>query len=73
MSVMVAWKTWAAWAHSSRIFLKQDKKVECQLDRNKMSEERGGPSREEGNFPQVCCVYVGLVRLYTKEGMLEKF
>lgn len=44
---MVAWKTWAAWAHSSRIFLKQDKKVECQLDRNKMSEERGGPSREE--------------------------
>lgn len=40
----------AAGAHTittSGIFLKQEKKVEGQKDRNKMSEERRGPSREE--------------------------
>lgn len=53
----------AAGAHTittSGIFLKQEKKAEGQIDRNKMSEERRGPSREEWNFPQVHRVYVGL-------------
>lgn len=40
----------AAGAHTittSGIFLKQEKKAEGQIDRNKTSEERRGPSREE--------------------------
>lgn len=65
----------AAGAHTittGRIFLKQDKKARGQLDRNKKSEERRGPSREDWNFPQLCHVYVGLTGPYTEEKMLEK-
>lgn len=61
----------AAGAHTittSGIFLKQDKKVESQKDRNKMSEERRGPSREEWNFPQVHRVYVGLAGPELRKG-----
>lgn len=53
---------------TSGIFLKQDKKVEGQIDRNKMSTARGGPSREWGNFPQVHCVYVGLAGPILRRG-----
>lgn len=37
-----------------------------------ISEEKGGPSREEWNFPQVHCVYVGLACPYTEEKILGK-
>lgn len=38
-----------------------------------MSEERRGPSREEWNFPQVQCIYVGLAGPFNKEMMLRRF
>lgn len=37
-----------------------------------MSEERGGPSREEWNFPQVYFIYVGLAGPYTDERIIGK-
>ena len=65
----------AAGAHiitTSGIFLKQDKKIEGQIDRIKMSGERRRPSREEGNFPKVHRVYVGLAGPSAEERMLGK-
>lgn len=61
----------AAGAHTittSGIFLKQDKKVEGKIDRNEMSKERRGPSREEWNFPQFHRVYVGLAGPKLRKG-----
>lgn len=72
VSAMVTCAAGACTVITSRIFLKQGKKVEGQLDRNNMSEERRGPSREEWNFPQVQCVYLGLAGPSNDETMLKR-
>lgn len=66
----------AAGAHTitaGRIFLKQGKKSQGPARQKYNEWGEKGPSREEWNFPQVQCIYVGLAGPFNKEMMLRRF